>query len=163
MSKITIPDVRVFFEHSEIMDSMDDAEDLFVIAKDRLLAINNWNTHNPSIRVELLDRKGHPIHRSAHFHDVIKVSDDQVPTTRLSIEHLVYDDFPDTSTELFSMELLPVTANGSQVTIGDRVFIIIERHTNTVVCGIAKHAASDATVPAYGINWKLFLEDLLLI
>lgn len=85
----------------------EDAEDLFVIAKDRLLDINEWNQlfHANSYTVALTDTKGQKAHRSARMHDMIKISDNTKMEKWVNISHIQYDNFPDINSESISLLL----------------------------------------------------------
>ena len=57
-------------------DRIEDAEELFVIAKDRLLDINEWHEITTSIktRFQLVDKRGHPLQRHVHKGDFIVIN-----------------------------------------------------------------------------------------
>ncbi len=87
----------------------EDAEDLFLIAKDRLLDINEWNNllSNKAYSVSLTDTKGQKAHRNARMYDLIKISDTNSPSPEkwVQISHIQYDNFPDINSESISLLL----------------------------------------------------------
>lgn len=81
---------------------IEDAEDLFLLAKDRLLDINEWhhlsaNRHSYT----LADRNSHKLHRNAHTGDYIISQNNKEEV--LHIDSIIYDDFPDMGGESISI------------------------------------------------------------
>lgn len=99
---ITIPDI-------------DDARDMFLLAKDRLLDINDWNAlfENNHFKIQLTNSRGERLHRDARINDLIHIyasshsginSDSWV-----RIQQIQYDFFPDIRCE--SVSILLSTSN----------------------------------------------------
>lgn len=157
---------NVLFEYSIIMDSIDDAEDLFVLAEKRLLDVNHWHQTAPGINglFTLADKNGAAINRKAHKHDRIRVSTSD-NTVQLSVQSIVYDDYPDTSEECFSMELQPVLKGSSQYPFETGPFTIaIERHSAGVAAVIKGQNETDTHFQNQfikGLQWVELLKGLL--
>lgn len=98
---------------SILTDTIEDAEDFFVDAKERLLDVNNWKRYGGAGMPEfsLCDHHGNPIKRRAHKSDYIKVSpfgnvdfNERTPVW-VVIEAIEYDDYPDLNSESFAIRL----------------------------------------------------------
>ena len=65
--------IKKDLEESVSFDTLEDAEDMFVLAKQRLLHVNDWHRVSQTIKsgFRLVDDHGHPLHRSAHRGDLI--------------------------------------------------------------------------------------------
>lgn len=102
-------------EHSINIPDIDDARDMFLLAKDRLLDINDWNTFftNGSFNIELKSNKGEKLHRDARTDDMVHIA--ATNNTGISTEswakvkQIQYDFFPDIRSE--SISLLLTTSN----------------------------------------------------
>lgn len=105
-------------KHSETMYDMDDAEELFIIAKERLLNINRWHetAGDAGAKFSLYDAAGQPLDRHAHKGDYIRIDvpgpgnaagggDDWV-----LIEAIQYDDYPDENGESIAVMVRPASA-----------------------------------------------------
>jgi hypothetical protein len=98
--------------HSLSAETTDDAEDLFVDIKDRLLNVTNWDKYAGMAEVcfGLADSSGHKVKRHARRGDHVLVTTISHATEQydwLTIEALEYDDYPDTGMETFAMRLRP--------------------------------------------------------
>jgi hypothetical protein len=100
--------------HSIIANTMEDAEDWFVDAKERLMAVNNWKkwTVMTSADFKLTDSHGNAVNRRARKGDHIRIDlpssfDMEGGFDWVTIEAIEYDDYPDFSTETFAMRLRP--------------------------------------------------------
>lgn len=102
-------------KHSITTEDIEDAEDFFLIAKDRLLDINGWGTlaGAASASFQLTDLHGHEAHRKAHTGDHIRIN---IPGPGsqtgdgydwVRIETIAYDDYPDESSESITMRVRP--------------------------------------------------------
>jgi hypothetical protein len=101
--------------HEAVAKTIEDAEDWFVDAKERLLDINNWKKYAPGLGVEfrLSDGHGKGLHRSARRGDHVRI-DIQGPAGGLiggfdwsTIEAMEYDDYPDEDMETFAIRIRP--------------------------------------------------------
>lgn len=97
-------------EYSIISDSVEDAEDDFVDAKERLLDVNNWNKYseNATIAFQLSDSNGKNAKRHARRGDHIRL--EMASTTGatpdwVAIEAIEYDDYPDLGIETFAIRV----------------------------------------------------------
>ncbi|MBX2906795.1 MAG: hypothetical protein KF744_12200 [Taibaiella sp.] len=87
---------------------VEDAEDLFVDAKDRLLEVNKWATFAgfSAVSFALADAAGHALKRRLHRHDHIVISSPAGGTAdRFTVDALEYDDYPDDDYETFAIRM----------------------------------------------------------
>lgn len=110
--------VNKHFEQSIVLDSMDDAEDMFVIAKERLLDVNEWHDigGEMSASFTLTDKQGKELHRHAHKGDLVRI---KIPGPGnapgggydwVSVERIMYEDYPDDAAEQLILELKPAAS-----------------------------------------------------
>lgn len=105
--------------------TLDDAEEDFLDAKDRLLHVNEWHelTRPALARFSLCDAIGNPVNRSARIGDFIRIaiagpshpSGDSTETDDtgddwVRIEALAYDDYPDEDRERIAMQVRPAAS-----------------------------------------------------
>ena len=98
---------------SILTDTIEDAEDFFVDAKERLLDVNNWKRYGGAGMPEfaISDHHGNPISRRAHKGDYIKVTPFNNPDFEadapiwVAIEAIEYDDYPDLNAESFAIRV----------------------------------------------------------
>lgn len=102
-------------EHTIAAGNLEDAEDLFVDAKDAMLDVNTWAKRlAPAVLVHLADAHGKPVNRSARRGDHLCL-DSGSPDHDYEwvlIESLEYDDYPDDLKETFAIRLHAVAAPG---------------------------------------------------
>lgn len=89
---------RSAMEYSVSTRSLEDAEDLFIVAKERLLDINDWQNEQ---NYTLTDSHKHKLHRNAHTGDFVKIN--SFPEGLLIINKIQYDDYPDIAGESITM------------------------------------------------------------
>ena len=117
--------------HAVTAKTVEDAEDWFVDAKERLLDVNNWEKYAPTISAEfrLADNHGKGLKRSARRYDHIRID---IPGTVSStpggfdwatIEVIEYDDYPDDSTETFALRIRPSEHPQYKTTDGQDLFL----------------------------------------
>jgi hypothetical protein len=108
LTPIDFPAVKNHVEHGFVADMIEEAEDWFVDAKEKLLDVNNWERYCPGVMAafRLADSHGNPIRRRAHRGDYI-ISDNanNGAITWLAIDAIAYDDYPDITMETFTMHL----------------------------------------------------------
>src|SRR5687768_11563823 len=84
-----------------LAQDVDEAQEIFVIAKERLLNVNNWNKicDTLSSDFKLTDGEGNEVDRNAHYNDYIRI-DIPGPGSQAGdgydwvlIEAIEYDDF----------------------------------------------------------------------
>ncbi|GAA4469103.1 hypothetical protein GCM10023093_27960 [Nemorincola caseinilytica] len=114
--------------HSLQADLVEEAEDLFVDAKNRLLDVTHWARYAglADVRFALADGHRHTATRKARRGDHILI-DGRGPGQpyneydAYTIEALEYDDYPDTGMETFAIRIHPsdrvATDNGDTATI----------------------------------------------
>ena len=101
--------------HSITTKSAEDAEDWFVDAKERLLAVSNWKKFSgvTGIDFRLTDIHGKAVNRSARKGDHIRIDADAQAQhfdggfEWAVIEAIEYDDYPDINMETFAMRVRP--------------------------------------------------------
>jgi len=105
------------FEETLLLETTEDAEDMFVLAKERLLQVNSWHEVSTSFKSKfvLTDRQGHELHRSAHKGDFISI-DIPAPGSNagdgqdwVMVDLVAYDDYPDENREQIALRLRPVS------------------------------------------------------
>lgn len=89
---------------------IDDARDLFLLAKDRLLEVNDWNySLKGNFRISLTDAAGRKQQRSARVGDMLCISagnNEGIGSEMwIYIRRIQYDFFPDIRSESISMLL----------------------------------------------------------
>jgi hypothetical protein len=110
--------------HEYHADTVDDAAEDFLDAKDRLLQVNDWHqlTQPELARFSLCDAHGNLVRRAARVGDFIRISipgpahpesnsaadDDGDDWVR--IEELAYDDYPDEDRERIAMQVRPAAS-----------------------------------------------------
>ena len=139
--------IKKDLEEQVSFDKIEDAEEMFVLAKDRLLHVTNWHQVNEHInsKFQIIDEEGNEHHRRAHQGDIIAI---EIPGPGsvtgegkdwVKVEAVEYDDYPDESKECIAMRLRPVpnpTADDQSVahffTDAATSTFVIERDHNTV-------------------------------
>lgn len=104
------PGFRHMPEFSTTTTYTEDAEDLFVDAKEKLLDVNNWKRYSGMAVADfrLIDGHGRPVKRKAHRGDHIKIEmAGQTDHYCMVIDAIEYDDYPDLSMETFTLRLRP--------------------------------------------------------
>lgn len=84
-------------EYSINTNSVEDAEDLFILAKERLLDISDWRDGQSYI---LTDGHKQKAHRNAHSGDFIKIDGTE---EWIVINKIQYDDYPDINGETITL------------------------------------------------------------
>ncbi len=97
-------------EVSTTAADIDDARDLFLLAKDRLLDVNDWNySLKGNFSITLTDARGQKLQRSARVGDMICIAASNGAGIGsemwIRISRIQYDFFPDISSESISMLL----------------------------------------------------------
>ncbi len=144
-----------YMEQSIITKTVEDAEDSFVDAKERMLDVNHWNrycNHN-GVFFSLTDSHSRLVSRRAHKGDHIKINAPDIQECCVVIDAIEYDDYPDLGMEAFTMKLHPC-AHGAEneEESGDddfRAVLIIERkHKNVfAVFNYRNTAGEQVTAP----------------
>jgi predicted NUDIX family phosphoesterase len=109
--------LKLDIEHHITAVTAEDAEYLFVDAKDRLLDINNWNKHCPEMGTELrlTDSHGLGVGRHARKGDLVRIDIPGKGPTHpggfnwVLVEAIEYDDYPDLSMESFAVRVRTAT------------------------------------------------------
>ena len=155
-------------EFSITADSVDNAEDLFVSAKDRLLDVNNWAqcAGITDTRVMLADVRQKPLHRNAHPRDHICViiTDTRPVADRLVIGAIEYDDYPDDMRESLAIHIQPADV----VTVEASTTIVIDRTGKTLVASyhgrnepLSETKDTNAWLGLSDVQWSSLLQGFL--
>lgn len=125
-------------QHAINIGSVEDAEDLFIDAKNRLLEVGEWHTNGnlSEIHFSLVDRHGHLVNRWARRGDHIRIADtiESGPPhdehELFVVEALEYDDYPDESRETFAIRLAPadLVTGDAHPSRQDCSVILVERN-----------------------------------
>lgn len=112
--------------------TLEDAEDTFVDAKERLLDVNHWNRYCnvPGVFFSLTDGHSRLVSRKAHKGDHVKINSPHMPECCVVIDSIEYDDYPDLGMETFTMRLQACVHNDDEEEIGHSgavASLIIER------------------------------------
>lgn len=119
---------------------IDDARDLFLLAKDRLLDVNDWNySLKGNFRIMLADARGQKLLRGARVDDMLCISagnDDGIGSEMwIRISRIQYDFFPDIRSESISMLLETAHSPSGNGTGNDNVqqeTVLIKREGPTL-------------------------------
>lgn len=162
-------------EYSITLHDIDDARDMFLLAKDRLLDVNDWNNLYKSNDYSFLLTKpnGSKLHRDARIDDRIKISatnnNGNSSDMWVRIDKIQYDFFPDVNSESISMLLeMSYSPSGDGVDTPNRPVesIVLKREHNSLTahCNIGNElpALEDKT-PNEQINTKTDLHPILSI
>ncbi len=137
LGSVIAPDQNA--EFNMVANTIEEAEDCFVDAKERLLDVNNWNRYNPmqGIAFHLTDGHGRSVNRKAHRGDHIRIDFPGMEGahTCAVIEAIEYDDYPDLSMETFTLRMRPC-AHSADTDDADETMLegsmIIERREKQV-------------------------------
>jgi hypothetical protein len=89
-----------------IAESIEDADEIFLVAKDRLLNVNKWKTLcNDFGELHLTDSHGRQIQRKAHYNDYIRIQEAGQPTEWVHIDGIEYNDYPDEDYETIGIRM----------------------------------------------------------
>lgn len=145
---------------SVTMETTEDAEDLFLLAKERLTDVNRWYEMKgcTAFRFALSDSHKHPVHRFAHTGDYINPAEPGSNDTEYThIELIRYDDYPDENSEIFTLTLQPcIPAEGQGGAAEMACAIHVERHQQVIMAQYHGHFAGAASLP-----WQQFIEGLI--
>lgn len=162
--------------HSMPAETTEDAEDLFVDAKDRLLDVNNWAKYGNLSRVHfrLADHNGHPVSRHMRRTDHIVIhidgSDNAADVDWFTIDALEYDDYPDQNAETFAIRLSPTQQTGTGASTAgnagtDTSTIVVERQGVSLIATYhGRNNITDESDVWHGLEvneWQQLMNGLL--
>lgn len=159
-------------EVSTTVAEIDDARDLFLLAKVRLLDVNDWHHLFPgNYNIALTDRRGGPLRRSARVGDMIRISSRNLTGNDsemwIGIEKIQYDFFPDILSESISMLLQTAyspSGNGTGEQKEETIIIKREGTTLTAHCNAGNELpATDDENPNAHLNRDTELHPVLSI
>jgi hypothetical protein len=146
--------------HDVVLDTVEDAEELFVVAKDKLLDVNHWtHTGEPEgAQFQLLDEHGTILDRPAHGHDLVRITKAGVSTGEaydlLQIEEIAYDDYPDEDHETFAMRLKPTIGLLQMGESTATSTIVIERRGRHLTAHYyGRNEGTDTSLPVSDAQW----------
>lgn len=164
-------------EHTITIETVDDAEDWFVIAKNKMLDVNAWHkiSTTPTATFKLTDGHGKPLHRKAHRGDHIRVetTGDGTGYEWGVIDSITYDDYPDEDMESMAIHVRPVSAEHNGSSDHDRhkatTTVVIERRGRDLS---ALYHGNSETEPVHedthimpdnlqNIEWHSLIEGML--
>ncbi|MCB0695814.1 MAG: hypothetical protein KDC07_00535 [Chitinophagaceae bacterium] len=129
-------------EYSIKMNDIDDARDMFLLAKDRLLDINDWDClfAGSEYSITLTNSKGAKLHRDARVNDLVNIAAannmGNSSEMWIRIKAIQYDFFPDVRSEsisiLFCLSFSP-SGNGVETASAAEETIIIKREYDTII------------------------------
>lgn len=106
--------IETDLEHSVVARSIEDAEEWFVEAKNRLLDINHWERYDKHLGADfrLTDSQGKAVNRRAHRGDHLRLYLSSPPVSGnehnwVIVEAIEYDDYPDEDRETLAMRIRP--------------------------------------------------------
>ncbi|MEZ5016232.1 MAG: hypothetical protein R2800_04215 [Flavipsychrobacter sp.] len=156
------------------LNSIEDADEYFLVAKDRLLDVNEWNsilTDNYNT-FALTNAQGQKLHRDAHCGDMIKASIELNNTRKdrwLHIDKIQYDSYPDINAEEISMNLqLSYSPSGNGVDLSkykeeDRYLTVVINRTQALVTIKNTATAKDTLFDIPTKNIDQLLKGILTI
>lgn len=108
--------IKKDLEEQVSFEEIEDAEEMFVIAKERLLLVNEWDKVSEFIntKFQIVDSHGHAVHRHVHTGDYITIDIPGPGSVTgegkdwVKVEAIEYDDYPDENKEQFAMRVRPV-------------------------------------------------------
>lgn len=125
-----------YMEQCIITRSVEDAEDTFVDAKERMLDVNHWNRYSDiaGASFALSDSHNRSVSRRAHKGDHVTMMIPGKDDYCVVIDAIEYDDYPDLGMESFTLRLHPCHDNeGSDEEYdGSKAILIIERRYKNV-------------------------------
>lgn len=137
---------------------IDDAEEIFVVVKDRLLDILFWRDQGfAGTGLSLVDAHMQELLRPAHTGDRLLFAD---ASLHLLVQSIEYDDFPDEELETFTLRLSRFPAESSLP--GDALpmaaFVLERRARHLVIHLVAARAAS---LPPATEPWQQMLKAIM--
>ncbi|MCD6011329.1 MAG: hypothetical protein K0Q79_1191 [Flavipsychrobacter sp.] len=164
-----------YMEQSIITRSVEDAEDSFVDAKERMLDVNHWNRYcnQQGVFFSLTDSHSRLVSRRAHKGDHIKINAPEMAESCVVIDAIEYDDYPDLDMETFTMRLHPCAHNDEEDEEGPcngvLASLIIERkHKNVFAVFSYRNSAGEpvnATQGCFGLadeEWNSMLKRFVV-
>lgn len=112
---------------------LDDAREFFIIAKERLLDVNDWHNMAPghTLYFSLTNHSGQKQHRDMRVGDIISITTDEGTEIPVKIDTIQYDFFPDIRSESISILLSSAHGQAKQETIMiKRESTIVSIHCN---------------------------------
>ena len=140
-----------------VMQFIDDAEDRFVGAKEKMLDVASWCKYYNATGFDLIltDSHGKTLHRRAHKGDHIRIyvnGSVQTSGSDWMVQALEYDDYPDEDKEAFAMRIVPVDADKNDRPAANNdhsATLVIERVRKNLEASF--HSRNEATL-ALGLS-----------
>lgn len=111
--------------------TVEDAEDMFVEAKNRMLDVNGWKEGNSYFKnFVLTDSHGKEVQRLARKGDYIHVLN-TAENNWIHVDAIEYDDYPDINTETIALRIHPCSA--PDVHINEEPYLMDSAVSSTIV------------------------------
>ncbi|MGN6567312.1 MAG: hypothetical protein ACTHJ0_05135 [Flavipsychrobacter sp.] len=111
--------------------TVEDAEDMFVEAKNKMLDINNWKKENSYFKDFVLkDAHGKEVHRPARKGDFIHIAN-AAGDSWVHVDAIEYDDYPDINTEAIALRVHPCSA--PDLHVNEEPYLINNAVSSTMV------------------------------
>lgn len=130
--------------------SVEDAEEMFVIAKERLIEVNDWRKHVDGAELTLVNVRNERLHRPAHQHDHVLFKD----RSRCYITHIRYDDYPDVQSEKFAITMAETPEESAEA----RLDFVVQRSEDRVEVHVTQ---SGASISKSDIVWQQLCQYIL--
>lgn len=160
-------------KHDVIAESIEDADELFLIAKDRLLAVNKWKVLCAEFgELNLTDTNGHAVTRNAHYNDYIQIQEAGQPVEWVHIDGVEYNDFPDEDYETMAIRMRAARApevehaNEEYINTNATGTFVVERRGRHVAAHYysRNEAELSATwLSGHDAQWQALVEALLRV
>lgn len=161
-------------KYDVLAHSVEDADELFVIAKDRLLNVNKWKQICPDFaELHLTDSHGNEMQRNAHYNDYIKIDEPGQATEWVHIDGIEYNDFPDEDYETMAIRMRdakqPSEYSDEQYSdTGNKATgtIVVERRARHIAAHY--YSRNESTTAAtwlsgHDAQWQALVEALLYV
>ena len=143
--------------------SIEDAEDYFVGAKEKLLDISNWGKYiiPPVVVFHLTDSHGKVYQRKAHKGDHLKIEIAGGDIISVLVQAIEYDDYPDDDRETFAMRLSPISENENGPANNATTTVVIERSRQQLT---ASYHGRNQEISLLGLSdgqWESLVQGLI--
>jgi hypothetical protein len=145
--------------------NVEDAEEWFVLAKERLLKVNHWDKYSTAFNATtlLLDHHGKELHRPAHKGDNIRITTGE-HTLMAHIEGIEYDDYPDLDIETIALHIYIPADLKDDDTADSIKTLIIERRGKKLYADYhsRNEITNDAAMQALShVKWEYLLKGII--
>lgn len=156
-----------------VAESVEDADELFLIAKDRLLAVNKWQSLCEDIgELKLTDSHGNEMQRNAHYNDHIKIDEPGHATEWVHIDGIEYNDFPDEDYETMAIRMRDAREpkefqeeEAEDVPTATGTFVVERRGRHVAAHYYSRNENANAAtwLAGHDAQWQALVEALLRV